>query len=101
MLAHLSGTICLKHSATLILPAQSFKASLKTHLFNNYFLNCFSQPCLSPRPTLLCVCVCVCARACVCACVRACARACVCLCVCVCVCVVSVRVCVCVWLVIL
>ena len=32
MLAHLSGTICLKHSATLILPP--FKAALKTHLFN-------------------------------------------------------------------
>ena len=36
MLAHLSGTICLKNSATLILPLP-LKAALKTHLFNNYF----------------------------------------------------------------
>ena len=56
MLAHLSGTICLKHSATLILPPL-----LKPPLF----LNCFSQPCLSPRPTF-CVCVC---DVCVCVCV--------------------------------
>ena len=34
-LAHLFGTICLKHSATDF--ASSFKAALKMHLFNNYF----------------------------------------------------------------
>ena len=35
-LIHLSGTVCPKHSATLILPPL-FKAAIKTHLFNNYF----------------------------------------------------------------
>ena len=51
----------------------SFKAALKTHLFNNYFLNCFSQPCPSLRPTWACACTRV----------RACARARTCVCVCV------------------
>ena len=37
MLAHLFGTICLKHSATLIVLHSFFKAAVKTHLLNNYF----------------------------------------------------------------
>ena len=63
----------------------SFKAALKTHLFNNYFLTVFH----SPAHPLVRHCV----RACVRVCVRACVRVCVCVCarvrachVCVCVC---------------
>ena len=75
---HLFGTICLKHSDS----ASSFKAALKTHLFNNYFVRCL-YPLV--RRVTVCACVRVCVRACVlCVCVRvrARARACVCICVC-------------------
>ena len=64
MLAHLFGTICLKHSATLILPPLLKPPSRRTCLI--IISKLFSQPCLSPRPTRECVrararvCVCVC-----------------------------------------
>ena len=99
----LSGTICPKHSATLILPHLLKPPSRCTRLVTISKLS-FSQPRLSPCSTCkhVCVCVCVrvcvraCERVCVCVCVRAsmraCVRASVCVCVCVCVCV---RACVC------
>ena len=67
-LAHLLGTICLTHSATLILPPLS-KAALIS----------ISKQFFTAVPTSdVCVCVCVCVRACVREWVRACVRVCVC-----------------------
>ena len=92
MLAHLSGTICLKHSATLILPPLLKPPSRRTCLITISKLFFTALP--IPSSDTLCVCVCVCvfarARACVCVCAHARVRACVHVCVCVCVCVVSV-----------
>ena len=66
---NLSGAICLKHSATLILPPLSKPNSRHTCLIiiSKLFFTAL------PIPSFRC-CVCVC----VCACVRACVRACVC-----------------------
>ena len=82
MLAHLSGTICLKHSATLILPPLLKPPSRRTCLITISKLFFTALPIPSSDTVCVCVCVCVCARARV--------RACVHVCVCVCVCVVSV-----------
>ena len=53
ILAHLFGTICLKHSTILILPPLLKPPSRRTCLI--IILNCFSQPCLSPCPMCECV----------------------------------------------
>ena len=61
--AHLFGTICLKHSATLILPPLLKPPSSISKLF----FTAVSIVCVSVY-----VYVCVCVRVCVCVCVRAC-----------------------------
>ena len=60
MLAHLSGTICLKHSATLILPPLSKLPSRCTCLIiiSKLFLTALPIP--SFDTVCVCVCVCVC-----------------------------------------
>ena len=62
MLAHLSGTICLKHSATVILPPLSKPPSRRTCLIiiSKQFFTAL------PIPSSDAVCVCVCVCACVC-----------------------------------
>ena len=57
MLAHLSGTICLKHSATLILPPLSKPPSRSTCLITISKLFFTALP--IPSSDALCVCVCV------------------------------------------
>ena len=69
--------------------ASSFKAALKTHLFNNYFWTVFhslSYPTLWQTSVCVWVCACVCESICACASMCVCACMCVCVCVCVCVC---------------
>ena len=74
--------ICLKHSATLILPPLLKPPSRRTCLITISKLFFTALPIPSSDTVCVCVCVCVCACTCVCACVHAC--------MCVCVCVVSV-----------
>ena len=52
-LAHLFGTVCLKHSSILILPPLSRPPSRRTCSVTISKLS-FSQPNLSPRPTCVC-----------------------------------------------
>ena len=82
MLAQLSGTNCLKHSATLILPPLLKPPSRRTCLIIISKLFFTALPIPSSDTVCVLVCVCVCAYVCVC----------VCVCVCVHVCVVSVTV---------
>ena len=58
MLAHLSGTICLKHSATLILPPLLKLPSRRTWLIIISKLFFTALP--IPSSDTVCVCVCVC-----------------------------------------
>ena len=81
MLAHLSGTICLKHSATLILPPLLKPPSKCTCLIiisKLFFFFLFSFYSSAYPLVRRSVCVCLCVRACVRACARACVRVCVC-----------------------
>ena len=66
MLAHLSGTICLKHSATLILPPFLKPPSRRTCLIIISELFFTTVP--IPSSDTECVCVRACVRACVCVC---------------------------------
>ena len=58
--------LCTLHWIVKLRGSSSFRAALKTHLFNNFILfRSHAYPCLT------CVCVCVCVCACVCVCTRA------------------------------
>ena len=62
MLAHLSGTICLKHSATLMLPPLLKPPSRGTCLIiiSKLFFTALPIPSSDAECVCLCVCVCVC-----------------------------------------
>ena len=87
ILSHLSGTIGLGLSVSLILLHHS-EPLLESTFSKNCFLTCqsFPQPIFVSVVHGWCVCVCVCVYMSVCTCVCVCMCVCVCVCVCACVC---------------